>query len=267
MKKYQSFFRMRFLGGMQYRAAAWAGIATQFAWGFMSLLMFRAFYEADPAAFPMEFPQLATYIWLQQAFLALFNTWRYDADIFESITSGGVAYELVRPAPVYAMWFVKSIASRAASAALRCLPVLAVAFFLPAPYRMDLPGSAGVFALFVLSLAAASCLVVAMQMLVYVSTFYTLSPMGVRIIVMVLSDFLMGQLIPLPFFPEGLRQVVELTPFAAMQNLPLQIYCGTVVGAQMWRALALQAFWLAALVAGGTLWMRRSLRRVVVQGG
>lgn len=267
MKKYQSFFRMRFLGGMQYRAAAWAGIATQFAWGFMSLLMFRAFYEADPAAFPMEFPQLATYIWLQQAFLALFNTWRYDADIFESITSGGVAYELVRPAPVYAMWFVKSIASRAASAALRCLPVLAVAFFLPAPYRMDLPGSAGVFVLFVLSLAAASCLVVAMQMLVYVSTFYTLSPMGVRIIVMVLSDFLMGQLIPLPFFPEGLRQVVELTPFAAMQNLPLQIYCGTVVGAQMWRALALQAFWLAALVAGGTLWMRRSLRRVVVQGG
>lgn len=267
MKKYQSFFRMRFLGGMQYRAAAWAGIATQFAWGFMSLLMFRAFYEADPAAFPMEFPQLATYIWLQQAFLALFNTWRYDDDIFESITSGGVAYELVRPAPVYAMWFVKSIASRAASAALRCLPVLAVAFFLPAPYRMDLPGSAGVFVLFVLSLAAASCLVVAMQMLVYVSTFYTLSPMGVRIIVMVLSDFLMGQLIPLPFFPEGLRQVVELTPFAAMQNLPLQIYCGTVVGAQMWRALALQAFWLAALVAGGTLWMRRSLRRVVVQGG
>ncbi len=267
MKKYQSFFRMRFLGGMQYRAAAWAGIATQFAWGFMSLLMFRAFYEADPAAFPMEFPQLATYIWLQQAFLALFNTWRYDADIFESITSGGVAYELVRPAPVYAMWFVKSIASRAASAALRCLPVLAVAFFLPAPYRMGLPGSAGVFVLFVLSLAAASCLVVAMQMLVYVSTFYTLSPMGVRIIVMVLSDFLMGQLIPLPFFPERLRKVVELTPFAAMQNLPLQIYCGTVVGAQMWRALALQAFWLAALVAGGTLWMRRSLRRVVVQGG
>lgn len=267
MKKYRSFFRMRFLGSLQYRAAAWAGIATQFAWGFMSLLMFRAFYEADPVAFPMEFPQLATYIWLQQAFLALLDTWRYDADIFESITSGGVAYELARPAPVYAMWFVKSIASRAASAALRCLPVLALAFFLPAPYRMGLPGSAGVFVLFVLSLAAASCLVVAMQMLVYVSAFYTLSPMGVRIIVTVLSDFLMGQLIPLPFFPEGLRKVVELTPFAAMQNLPLQIYCGTVAGAQMGRALALQAFWLATLVAGGALWMRRSLQRVVVQGG
>ena len=46
MKKYWSFFRMRFLGSLQYRAAAWAGIATQFAWGFMQLLMYRAFYEA-----------------------------------------------------------------------------------------------------------------------------------------------------------------------------------------------------------------------------
>lgn len=148
MKKYWSFFRMRFLGSLQYRAAAWAGIATQFAWGFMKLLMYRAFYEAGPAAFPMEFSQLATYIWLQQAFLMLFNTWRYDNDIFESITTGGVAYELSRPVPVYSMWFVKCIASRVASTALRCLPVLVVAFLLPAPYRLNTPESAGVFLVF-----------------------------------------------------------------------------------------------------------------------
>ena len=173
MKKYWSFFRMRFLGSLQYRAAAWAGIATQFAWGFMKLLMYRAFYEAGPAAFPMEFSQLATYIWLQQAFLMLFNTWRYDNDIFESITTGGVAYELSRPVPVYSMWFVKCIASRVASTALRCLPVLVVAFLLPAPYRLNTPESAGVFLVFLLSLAAASALVMALQMLVYSTAIFS----------------------------------------------------------------------------------------------
>ena len=35
MKKYLSFFRMRFLMGLQYRAAAAAGVVTQFTWGFM----------------------------------------------------------------------------------------------------------------------------------------------------------------------------------------------------------------------------------------
>ena len=54
MKKYLSFFRMRFLMGLQYRAAAAAGIVTQFTWGFMELLVFRAFYQADASAFPMS---------------------------------------------------------------------------------------------------------------------------------------------------------------------------------------------------------------------
>lgn len=54
MKKYLSFFRMRFLMGLQYRAAAAAGVVTQFTWGFMELLVFRAFYQADASAFPNE---------------------------------------------------------------------------------------------------------------------------------------------------------------------------------------------------------------------
>lgn len=39
MKKYLSFFRIRFLCGLQYRAAALAGVVTQFAWGGMNVLL------------------------------------------------------------------------------------------------------------------------------------------------------------------------------------------------------------------------------------
>ena len=54
MKKNLSFFRLRFIMGLQYRAAAWAGIATQFVWGGMTIVMFRTFYEAEPEQFPMK---------------------------------------------------------------------------------------------------------------------------------------------------------------------------------------------------------------------
>ena len=47
VKKYLSFFRLRFCMGLQYRAAALAGIATQFVWGFLEIMVYRAFYEAD----------------------------------------------------------------------------------------------------------------------------------------------------------------------------------------------------------------------------
>ena len=72
LRKYGSFFRLRFAMGLQYRGAALGGIATQFAWGFLNILLFDAFYRADPAAFPMGFASLTSYLWLQQAFLALF---------------------------------------------------------------------------------------------------------------------------------------------------------------------------------------------------
>ena len=67
MKTYLSFFRIRFVAGLQYRAAAWAGIITQFAWGGMTLLMFWAFYQSSENSFPMTFPELSSYIWMQQA--------------------------------------------------------------------------------------------------------------------------------------------------------------------------------------------------------
>ena len=70
MKKYLSFFRLRFSMGLQYRAAALAGIATQFAWGGMEILVFRAFYEADASSFPMSFSAAASYIWMQQFYLS-----------------------------------------------------------------------------------------------------------------------------------------------------------------------------------------------------
>ena len=61
MRKYLAFFRLRFSMDLQYRAAAFAGVITQFAWGTMEILMFRAFYQADASAFPMSFQATASY--------------------------------------------------------------------------------------------------------------------------------------------------------------------------------------------------------------
>ena len=267
MREYGSLFRIRFIHGLQYRAAAAAGVATQFAWGAMELLMFRAFYQADPSVFPMTFPQLAAYIWLQQAFLALFMTWFLENDIFECITRGGVAYELARPMDLYAMWFVRNLASRAAKAILRCLPILAVAAFLPAPFALVPPADAGSFLLFVAALLLGTMTVVAFCMLIYIATVYTLSPMGIRIVALSLTEFLSGALVPLPFLPGPLRTVLEWLPFASMANLPLRIYSGNVAGGERGRGMLLQLFWLIVLIGAGRLWMKRALRRVVIQGG
>jgi len=267
MKKYLAMFRIRFINALQYRAAALAGMATQFAWGFMEIFAFAAFYRVNPGAFPMEFSQTVSYIWMQQAFLALFMMWFWENDIAAAITEGSIAYEMVRPVDLYSRWFCQASANRLARAVLRCAPILFVAFIVPEPYRMTLPPNVGQLLLFLVSALLALCVVVAFSMLMYISLFYTLSPMGVRIIVAVLSDFLAGATVPLPFFPEPIRAVVELLPFAAMQNMPLRIYSGNIAGTDALSGIVLQIFWLVILLFVGRFLMSRALKKVIVQGG
>jgi len=265
MKEYLALFRIRFINGQQYRATALAGLTTQFAWGFMEILAFGAFYRANPAAFPMEFPHLVSYVWIQQAFLALLAPWGGTNDSAESIISGNIAYDLARPMDIYNRWFVETIANRVARAALRCAPVLAVAFILPPPFRMTLPPSLFQFALFIPSLVLGLFVVSAYCILDQISIFYTMSRYNA--IFIITAEFFAGAYIPLPFFPEPIRRFIEYTPFAAMQNMPLRVYSGDIAGAQAVRSVLLQVFWFAALLLAGKLLMRHSLKRVVAQGG
>lgn len=267
MRKYLSFFRLHFTMGLQYRAAALAGMVTQFAWGFLELMVFRAFYEAEPEAFPMTMSATASYVWMQQAFLALFATWMMDNEIFEAIASGNISYSLCRPIRIYHMWFSQSTAARVSRAVLRCFPILIVAAFLPKSYRMVKPASAWHFGLFIITLILGLLVTVAFSMFVYVSTFFTLSPQGVRIVFTSMADFFAGAIIPLPFFPPKWQRVLELLPFASMQNVPLRIYSGSMTGTQMERAVVLQVIWLVVLALLGSGLCRMAEKKATIQGG
>ena len=267
LKKYRAFFRLRFVQGLQYRAAAAAGVVTQFVWGFMAIFAFSAFYEADPTAFPISFQDTVSYIWLQQAFLALFNTWMLENEIFDTISNGNIAYELCRPIRIYNMWIARSLANRFSRAVLRCSPILIVAFLVPKPYRMTLPPDLGTFLLFILSLILGTAVATAFCMIVYGLTFFTISPQGVRVLFASLVDFLAGGIIPIPFMPDKVRAVVELLPFASMQNAPLRIYTGSLPADEVKVMLGLQFFWLIALVLIGSSLCRLAERKACIQGG
>ncbi|WP_430610090.1 ABC transporter permease [Enterococcus sp. DIV0876] len=267
MIKYAALFRIRFIHTLQYRSAAIAGMVTQFVWGMMEILAFHAFYQTDATAFPMTFQQTVSYVWMQQAFLSLFMLWFFENEIFEAITSGSIAYELARPMDLYNKWFCQSIANRLAKTLLRCLPIFGIAFLLPAPYRLVLPANLTTLLLFILSLLLSLGVVVSVSQLIYISTFYTLSSIGVRVVVGAIGEFLAGGIVPLPFFPQPFRQLAELLPFAAMQNVPLRIYSGDLQGFDALDSLLLQIFWLITLLMLGKWWIKKALQRVVVQGG
>jgi len=85
MKSYLSYFKLKFTIGLQYRAAALAGISTQIFFGLVYILVYVAFYESDASSIPMPLNELVNFLWLNQAFFAIVYLWYKDKDILNMI--------------------------------------------------------------------------------------------------------------------------------------------------------------------------------------
>ena len=70
MKQYLSFLKLRFNVNLQYRFASIAGLATQFFWGAMFIMIYKAYY-ANGVEVEMSWQSLVTYIWLRSSFICV----------------------------------------------------------------------------------------------------------------------------------------------------------------------------------------------------
>ncbi|HAN09522.1 MAG TPA: ABC transporter permease [Clostridiales bacterium] len=267
MKPYIAVFKLRVINGLQYRIAALAGVATQFVWGFMYIMIFEAFYRGFSGTQAISLEQLATYIWLQQAFLYFLYLWLKETEISESITSGSIAYELCRPCGIYGFWFAKLIAHRLSGTLLRCAPILVIAFFLPIPYRLSLPPDPLTFLLFVVTLLLGLIVVISLSMLAYISIFVTMSPIGSFLVFSVVGEFFSGFVLPIPLMPIWLQNIVYLLPFRLSVDLPFRVYSGNIPTNDAIIGILTQIIWIIVLIAVGKFLLTKMLKRVVVQGG
>lgn len=267
MKALVSILRIRTLHGLQYRTAALAGMATQFVWGGLLLMVFSAFRSQNPEAAGLDAGQLASYVWLLQSFLAFVMFWFRDNELFDLITSGNLAYEFCRPLDLYGAWFARLAAQRIAAAVLRSLPILVFAWFLPAPWGLQPPASPLAFVLFLVTLGLGLAVMVAISQFIYIGTIVTQTPMALLLVVGTVGEFCSGLIVPLPFLPPGLQEVLLWLPFRLTADLPFRTWSGALSPPEVWAGIGAQVVWLTALVVLGRALLQRIGRRLVVQGG
>ncbi|MBN2795923.1 MAG: ABC transporter permease [Clostridia bacterium] len=267
MKPYLSFFKMSLLRNLQYRIAALAGIATQFFFGFIFIMIFKGFYSYSSITPDISFKALVQTVWLQQSFLFFIMLWLRDNEIFHMITTGQIAYEMVRPTHMYFYWSAKLLGQRLAGGVLRFLPILFIACFLPEPYNLVLPDSFTTLILFLTTLVLGLILIITLTMIIYISVFYTLSPTGSFLLFRVLGEFLGGATIPIPLMPDTLKTITYLLPFRYSGDLPFRIYAGHIHHEEAVISIFVQIFWILLLGVSGNYWMKHALKKIVVQGG
>src|SRR5262245_23406478 len=173
IRPYLTVFAARFLMMLQYRAAALAGVVTQFWFGAIMVMALAAFYAGSRGAAPITLAQAITYIWLGQAFLGLLPR-NVDPEVAAMTRTGDVAEERLRPIDTYSYWFARALAWRLAATLLRSVPlILVTAIVFPliglGDWSLRVPESIAALALFVVSMAAVFLLSSAITMLLNIS--------------------------------------------------------------------------------------------------
>lgn len=274
LRPYAAAFASRFMQMLQYRTAALAGFATQCWWGGIKVMVFAAFYGGSTmagATVSMSLAQAITYTWLAQGLLVLLP-WLGDPEVAQAVRTGAVAYDRLRPVDAYALWFARS----AGWIAARLLPRLALmATFaggvLPLvgldEWAWRLPPNPVACTAFMLSVGLALLLSTAMVMLLNVAATAALNERGISAVATPVVIVFSGNLLPLALLPDAWQAALLVQPLAGLFDIPARLYFGQLSGWQALGGLALQCFWIVALVAFGRLTMGCTMRSLQVQGG
>lgn len=267
LKVYMAYFKIKFLNEIQYKVAAIAGALTQFAWGFMYIMLYTAFLKEGTSDYSIS--QMSTYIWLNQAFFALFNMWSIDKEILEQCRIGTVSMELVKPISLYNIWHSRTLGSKAAKALLRSIPILLICsmpFF--GIYKISLPASLSAFIFSIITLVLSVGITLAYCMLMYIAVMKTVSSQGIRTAFDLVYDFCSGGLFPIPFMPNNVIKVLKFTPFYYTQNVSSNIYNGYISGnREIIKIIIIQVVWLVLMTWIGKRIMKRQIRKIEVNGG
>lgn len=271
LRPYAAAFRARFLLMLQYRVAALAGFATQCWWGTIKIMVYTAFYDAAAAAAPISLPNVITYTWLGQAFLALLP-WVADPEVGISVRTGGVGYDRLRPLDAYSYWYARSLGWIVARALPRAvLMIVAAVIVLPLvglkAWAWRPPSGAEAALLFVPAFALMIMLAVAVITLANVVVAASLNERGVNAVLMPLVIVFSGSLVPLDFFPDTMRPFLHAQPLAGLVDIPFRIYFADLRGVAAIDSLARQAGWTLVMIGLGRFAMARMMRRLEMQGG
>ena len=267
MKQYYAFFKIKVIASLQYRAAAIAGVLTQFFFGFTFIMVYYAFYNSNDMVGPMEFSSLVTYIWLQQAFYALTYAFHKEKDIITMIKDGNVAYELCRPGNLYLKWYTRILASKYSGFILRFLPIIIITSLLPYPFSLGLPINIYGFIGFLITLILASFLITAIVTIIHILMFYTIDSKGILTLFGVITELFSGTIVPIPFLPNIVKQIATYLPFQYIADVPYRLYTGDISYMETSKMVILQILWILIMMVIGYFLSRKVLKKAIVQGG
>jgi viologen exporter family transport system permease protein len=260
---YGGFLRVGFVNTMAYRLRYYTGIVTYFIYVSIYYFIWKAIYSHSASIEGFDFSQLLSYVaigWIIRSFY--YNN--IDQEMATQVLEGKLAMDLIKPVNTQWMYIAQALGESAFRLTMLTVPT-AVVLILVFPVRR--PAGIESFAAFLFSVFLSFFLVAGINFAVGTFAVRLKSILGLLRAKYFLLELFSGLLIPISFFPHIFQTIFAFMPFQYISYIPVLLYLGKISGVGILKALGIQIFWVAALVAIGHLFWTWSSRQITIQGG
>ena len=263
MRLYWEIARRGYRRYAAYPAATLAGVWTNTVFGFIQAYILLALFETRDDVGGWSAADTVTYVWFVQALLMTVHAFAW-VEVALRIRTGDIATDLARPLDPLRYWLAYDLGRGLYHLLFRGIAPFAIGMLF---FDVRLPGSPATWLWLPLTIALAVTVSFAFRFLYNLASFWLLDHRGVTLVAVTTSLLFSGFILPLPFFPDWLEAVARVLPFAAMVQIPVDVFLEKATGAEVAALLLLQVFWAAVLLGLARLVLGTAIRRVVVQGG
>ncbi len=264
----------------KYRAAFAVGLQSNiiYRWNFAARALFSLFHlvvvftlwtaafagQTEVGGFSLN--ATLTYFVVMLPLQFMIGAFNEDYQISEEIRGGLINQFLLKPINYYVYRISIFVSARLVSGALALLPLLIA---LPLIYdQLAFPADWGWrLALGLPALVLSAWVQFTIAYCFGMLTFWFLEIQSFVILSMAIETLLGGQIFPLDLMPDWLFRLSQYLPYYYQMYFPAAIFTGRLDQAQALHGLALQAFWVLALLGLAQLLWRRGLRRHTAVGG
>lgn len=265
LKKYTTLVKASTIKEIVFKSNTYITVLGNLLYLVIAFFLWREIFNSSPSDIVngMTFYDTLIYLVLASAmttFMECQVTWglglRYK--------SGHIALEMIKPIDFQAYWFFSLSGKYIVAFLTTFFPTFLIVFIITNGYI-----SLGVNLIFFLvSMCLSVLLNFFIDFFVGIICFFTQSIWGINIMKEALVTLLSGAIIPIAFFPEILKKIVNFLPFHAIYNSPLQLLIGsTLTIKESLHILIIQLFWVIIVFLISRIAWNMAKKNIIINGG
>lgn len=256
-------YKIQILKSMAYKFDVYGNIIMQTIIMIATAFFWKALFKNADNLNGITVDTMLTYTVVSSMVSVLLTTnveWR----ITESVKKGTIAIDLMRPVNIFKVFFAENLGNITALIFQNLLPIFLIGSLI---IKLPVPNSLTDGLLFIVSLTLAF-LINWFIAVIFGMWAFTIIEMSALIQVKKhLIRLLSGSMIPIWFFPDWLRGILECLPFMYIYQMPISIYIGQYTKDSLIRGLIIQSIWVLVLFIIKTYLEKKVTRSVMIQGG